>query len=204
MIESLGKTEKVVLALLANNLFGAELSIPDDVDWEAVYKECQQQTVLVHTYMSAKESGKVPDHILRDWEKKVISASAYHFQNFYTHHSVDSMMKEDSIPYVILKGCASARYYPKPIERQMGDVDFLVEKPHIAVAEPGPEAVPEEEVAQRAEAVVDRNGDNFGLFLGDEGKNGAVVAGTGLESAAVDIDDDRHQPFRLFGRDDDV
>ena len=135
MIESLGKTEKVVLALLANNLFGAELSIPDDVDWEAVYKECQQQTVLVHTYMSAKESGKVPDYILRDWEKKVISASAYHFQNFYTHHSVDSMMKEDSIPYVILKGCASARYYPKPIERQMGDVDFLVEKPHIQDAD---------------------------------------------------------------------
>ena len=32
----------------------------------------------------------------------------------------------DSIPYVILKGCASAAYYPEPFLRQLGDVDFLI------------------------------------------------------------------------------
>ena len=35
--------------------------------------------------------------------------------------------RDDSpIPYVILKGCASAMYYPDPFMRTLGDVDFLV------------------------------------------------------------------------------
>ncbi len=37
-------------------------------------------------------------------------------------------LSEHKIPYVIIKGMASAAYYPDPFLRAMGDVDFLVPK----------------------------------------------------------------------------
>ena len=36
------------------------------------------------------------------------------------------ILTEAQIPYVILKGWASARYYPEPLSRTGGDVDFLI------------------------------------------------------------------------------
>ena len=42
------------------------------------------------------------------------------------HKNIHKLLSENNIPYVFLKGCASARYYPDPLLRGMGDVDFYV------------------------------------------------------------------------------
>ena len=39
---------------------------------------------------------------------------------------LNELLKQAKIPYVILKGCASAEYYNDPLLRTMGDVDFYV------------------------------------------------------------------------------
>lgn len=44
--------------------------------------------------------------------------------HFCAHAQLHYLLKD--IPYVILKGCASAYYYPNPYLRSMGDVDFLI------------------------------------------------------------------------------
>lgn len=44
----------------------------------------------------------------------------------YEHLQLHRLMGENSVPYVVLKGAASASYYPEPVLREMGDVDFLV------------------------------------------------------------------------------
>ncbi len=46
----------------------------------------------------------------------------------YEHAEADKILTEAGIPYVILKGMASAAFYPEPSLRTMGDVDLLVEK----------------------------------------------------------------------------
>ncbi len=44
------------------------------------------------------------------------------------HKALHKLLCKNNIPYVFLKGCASARYYPEPLLRTMGDVDFLVKE----------------------------------------------------------------------------
>ena len=49
------KTEAVVLKLTGNALFDARFAIPWDVDWQAVYEECNKQTVTVLGFCGAKQ-----------------------------------------------------------------------------------------------------------------------------------------------------
>lgn len=44
----------------------------------------------------------------------------------YEHTELHELLTENNIPYVSLKGVASASYYPNPVLRTMGDVDFLI------------------------------------------------------------------------------
>lgn len=41
----------------------------------------------------------------------------------------------EGVPFTTIKGCASASYYPHPVRRSMGDVDFYVEEKDFAKAE---------------------------------------------------------------------
>lgn len=47
-------------------------------------------------------------------------------QNFSEHGELHELMTANNMPYVAMKGLASAMYYPEPNLRSMGDVDFLV------------------------------------------------------------------------------
>lgn len=53
-------------------------------------------------------------------------------QNFAEHSELHELMTANEMPYVAMKGVASARYYPEPNLRSMGDVDFLVTKDNIS------------------------------------------------------------------------
>lgn len=42
------------------------------------------------------------------------------------HKALHKLLVANGIPYLFIKGCASARFYPEPLLRTMGDVDLLV------------------------------------------------------------------------------
>lgn len=44
------------------------------------------------------------------------------------HSAIHKLLTKEKIPYVILKGCASGRYYDQPILRTYGDVDFYIRR----------------------------------------------------------------------------
>ena len=134
MQERLGRTEQTVLDLLANELFHADRRISDDVNWQEVFAECRKQTVLVHGFKAADRSGLLPNELRAIWKKLAIAATYNNFQVVFSHQHLAEMMDSAGIPYVILKGCASARYYPEPLDRQMGDVDFLVDPGDLEAA----------------------------------------------------------------------
>ena len=125
------KTEAVVLKLTGNALFDAGFTIPRDVDWQAVYEECNKQTVTVLGFYGAKQVEGLDPEVRKRWEKDVAAVAFQNYRVTFSHQKLHQIMEDAGIPYVILKGCASAAYYPRPMERLMGDVDFLVCKPDL-------------------------------------------------------------------------
>ncbi len=77
--------------------------------------------------------------------KKLSCALADNTKIDFEHVRICDTTKKAGIPCIILKGFASALYYPDPLMRSMGDVDFLVdtdnfEEAHRVLAENGYES----------------------------------------------------------------
>ena len=51
---------------------------------------------------------------------------AHYIRVLYAQNELISLMRTAGIPVLILKGTAAAVYYPNPIQRTMGDIDFIV------------------------------------------------------------------------------
>ena len=121
------KIEQILLDLLANALFNAGRKIEcSAVKWPLVWREAYVQAVSLIAF-----SGKTPENCddecvalirksLKDDLRSIIHVNKEHIR-------LHNIMSEAGIPYVILKGAASAAYYPDPLMRAMGDVDFLVD-----------------------------------------------------------------------------
>ncbi len=120
------KIEQILLDLLANSLFGAGREIACSGGLlPLVWREAYSQAVTLIAF-----SGSAPENCneqfllkmrgtLQDDMRRVMHVNKEHLR-------LHKIMTEAGIPYVILKGVASAVYYPDPLLRVMGDVDFLV------------------------------------------------------------------------------
>ena len=118
--------QRILLDILASALFRRPMTPPDVKDWGAVMREAQAQAVLPLVVSTAK--GWLPPELRKKWEFIRMQAYIKNMEVIAAHGDIHQRMTKYGIPYVILKGCASARYYPHPDLRTMGDVDFLVEK----------------------------------------------------------------------------
>lgn len=126
----LPQVQQIVCGLLAHELFGEKLILKDDIEWQKVYEECKKQAVIIPAFLSHQQ---LPlDEEMRQCIQNAVNNCVYQcIQNETWHGYLDCLMKENNIPYVVLKGAASAYYYPKPELRQSGDVDFLIHKEDI-------------------------------------------------------------------------
>ena len=117
--------QKVVLNLLASVLFQKPFCADNDVDWKAVFYECKAQSVISLAF-TALPKNKVPQKTYAHWKALVNESLAVNSKISYAHTMLNELLNQAKIPYVILKGCASAEYYDDPLLRTMGDVDFYV------------------------------------------------------------------------------
>lgn len=125
--EKTTQAQKVLLALLANRLFGAQNEIPEDTDYLAVAKEAHLQAVTAAAFNGTPLPPAVKEKINDGVLSYIVSGASV----FSAHSELDGLLRKNGVPYVILKGAASAYYYPDPLNRAMGDVDFLVKKEDI-------------------------------------------------------------------------
>jgi hypothetical protein len=123
MNNNLTVTERVILAMISNTLFGVPIDLPDNVDWREVSLEANAQAVLPLVFYN---NGLIPSNIQDEAQPDIMAGITNNMRVEWNHIEAGSLMDGGDIPYVILKGCASAYYYPEPILRSMGDVDFLV------------------------------------------------------------------------------
>lgn len=119
---SISKTERDLISLISNALFPVPIVDFADNDWEEVFKEAERQAVL--PLLATSE--RIPPEHREALKKKVSVLIANNMRVDYNHAELHELLTSHNIPYVVLKGCASASYYPEPTLRTMGDVDFLV------------------------------------------------------------------------------
>lgn len=130
-MSGLSKTEEVLLSLIADSLFGISFYGEDNIDWDEVAKEALNQAVLPLAFYNMH---CIPSDVEKKIKTKCSFVIAKNLVVNYNHGYVHEMLHSAKIPYVILKGCASARYYLHPTLRSMGDVDFLVNQTDLTQA----------------------------------------------------------------------
>lgn len=121
--------ERALLDLLKNSLFGEKHGLTDAEQLEAL-EESEKQAV----YCLAVQNVSLPEEQLDAVRKRAYSGIMQNVRVQREHSMLHGIMDEAGVPYVILKGAASALYYPQPELRMMGDVDFLVAPENVARA----------------------------------------------------------------------
>ena len=117
--------ESVILSSLASELFQRPSEFPEVTDWDAVLSESIKQAVFPLVFNTVRD--RLPDDVKRKWETKFLQNVATNIRVTAAHTDLHKVLTEHDVPYVILKGVASSKYYPCPELRMMGDVDFLVD-----------------------------------------------------------------------------
>ena len=100
-----------------------ERPVPSSVDWNYIYEEAKAQAVL------GIIAPLVPEEIVQEdprWREAIDRQTASYIQYLFAEEELVKLLDSNQIPYVILKGNASAVYYHHPERRQMGDIDILV------------------------------------------------------------------------------
>ena len=117
--------QKIILSLLGKNLFGTDFDPPKDADWTAVAKESRAQAVFSVVFNNYKQL-PIPKELAEKIKMILMKQAISNAECFKDHTYLHKLMTQNGIPYCVVKGAASAEYYPDPLMRSMGDVDFYV------------------------------------------------------------------------------
>lgn len=113
-----------LLDLLSKSLFGCGSPINVD-DYSQLLLEAKNQAVVTLVYSSIDKT-RLSTEAERQWSDCSSAFYANTIRVVHNHVILHKWMEDAGVPYVVLKGCASAAFYPKPQLRTMGDVDFFV------------------------------------------------------------------------------
>ena len=118
----MNKEQSVLLSLIKQSQFGLSETIGfADVDMDALFKEAEQQSVL------GLVASEIPEEYINPkWYKARYRRKASYFLYCDVQDELNKVLTDAGIPFVILKGNASAINYKEPYLRMMGDIDFLV------------------------------------------------------------------------------
>lgn len=132
-----------LLNVIGTLLFSDKTPNPDQKKFTLMCKESISQSVfplLYSRYFKNPPSFLTFDEINKYRDLFLVHLTS-NMGNFAEHEELDKLMSKNNIPYVILKGAASAMYYKDPSLRSMGDVDFLINKSDIRNAGKAVESV---------------------------------------------------------------
>ena len=107
-----------MLELIKASLWGSGMP---NVSWNEF---CEMETHAISSIPAAILTSLSMDSDLRnEWKKAV-----FRHLSFYIVYECEQRNLPISVPYIILKGTAAAKYYPQPEYRTMGDIDILTKK----------------------------------------------------------------------------
>ncbi len=132
--QGISASQEVLCRLCAAALQGKKITDLPEVNWQEVFVESQQQSVSLLAFQAL--GGTLPDTAVFEQWKRFAHLNLQNNAVVYRNHKqLHELLNNAQIPYCTLKGCASAKFYPDPLLRSMGDVDFLVPKEEFDRAE---------------------------------------------------------------------
>lgn len=120
--------QATLLRVVSAALFDCEMPKLDIEQLDSLIKESKAQTVFPLFYSSLGDEIKaqLPEDKRSACEQMLLTYIVSGVRNFSEHGELHKAMTESDVPYVTIKGLASAMYYSQPSLRTMGDVDFFV------------------------------------------------------------------------------
>ena len=122
--EMMNTTWKAICTAIRVSLFNTNAVFPDYIDWNDVLAEASKQAVLPLVWKGVKRH--LPPEEMNKWRAASFPITVFAVQLLNGQQELAVLLDDNRIPYCILKGAAAALYYPEPLLRTMGDVDFIV------------------------------------------------------------------------------
>lgn len=120
---------KVICASISNCLINTTITMPANVDWNDVFLEAEKQRIT--SIVRCGSSYYVPGKFKDKWKITYYNDLGYASYVIEVMKKLVDLMNIYKIPFCILKGTSVAVYYPEPLLRSMGDIDFIVQKEYI-------------------------------------------------------------------------
>ena len=123
-------SQSVLLSLIRQSQFGKSEPVDlSGVDLDALLEEADKDAVI------GLIAPEVPESLKDDnWEVVEMRQMVFYVRYCKHQNEVKRVLEEASIPFVVLKGNASAVYYAVPSRRTMGDIDIYVPKKYFSAA----------------------------------------------------------------------
>ena len=118
--------QRTIFGLLGKRLFGVPFAPEEGVDWETVARESRNQAVFYQVFADCHRLPGMDGQLKEELWNLLAKATMKNMRVHARHTDLHNLLAEHGISYVTLKGAASARFYPDPQSRAMGDVDFFV------------------------------------------------------------------------------
>jgi len=127
--ESFSAEEKALLNALKENLGGGLNSISQgEVDWQKVQIMAGKQGVQSFLYPQVAE-GILPETVSKVVERGARTTVLQSYRLLFLSKFLIGRLEDAGIAVALLKGAATAAYYPEPELRKSGDVDLLLLEP---------------------------------------------------------------------------
>lgn len=124
----MNEVHSLLLQVVSTALFGGKVPSADRENLLLLVNESKAQAVfpLVYSVLENQLKEKLAPEQYAAQNEEFFRYAIVGTQNFAEHGELHELMTANDIPYVAMKGLASALYYPEPSLRSVGDVDFLV------------------------------------------------------------------------------
>ncbi len=127
MENKLSELQNTLCELCANTLFEKKICLPENIDATDVLSEAKKQAVFPIALLALKSQSLSNEALENSFLHSVVN----NIRVSCNHIQIASILSENKIKYVFIKGVASAAYYNEPDIRTMGDVDLLIKRSDI-------------------------------------------------------------------------
>ena len=131
MDSQLSLYEKAVLELIKIGICTSkndfDFSLISAEDWRKIMKESKVQAVSLMCFNATEKNKQyIPKDIFSKWFNSTAKGLIKNSFVLKSQERLIEILNENNLSYIILKGYASASYYPDFEKREFGDVDFLI------------------------------------------------------------------------------
>ena len=120
----MNEAQQNMLKLLGSALRNEPFEMMPGVDRHAVYREMCVQKVAALPRKIIRDL-PMDDELKSTWNQTAMLNVGYCLKLLHAELEIKKLFSAEQIPFTVLKGTASAMYYPQPLLRTRGDIDLI-------------------------------------------------------------------------------